>query len=118
MTSWQLKCVQLMTDTGGDAGGGETECGSIASDCSNKDNGGTSDIHSDPCDIRETYLLCGDVQTSDYVTRVTLGRYRLMIEFNNQYNNIAPTIYIWNGLLNLLLVLFFLIREWIRWPDR
>ena len=34
MTSWQLKCVQLVTDTGGDAGGGETEWGSIASDCS------------------------------------------------------------------------------------
>ena len=64
MTSWQLKCVQLMTDTGGDAGGSETECGSIASDCSNKDNGGTSDIHSDPCDIRETYLLCTQLAES------------------------------------------------------
>ena len=57
MTSWQLKCVQLMTDTGGDAGGSETECGSIASDCSNKDNGGTSDIHSDPCDIRNIFIV-------------------------------------------------------------
>ena len=77
---------------GGDGTGISTVVGYIACDVSNKDNGGPSDTCSDPCDIREIYVLCGDVQTSEHVTCVGTGIRKvqahglwagLMIEFYN-----------------------------------
>ena len=75
--------------TQGGYGGGGTGFsivfGCIACDVSNEDNAGPSDTCSDPCGIREINFLCGDGQTSEHVTSVTMRKVQagLMIEFYN-----------------------------------